>query len=118
MGAELSEKMQLGIVTKMVASTILSFARRVLKNMHFSFGESMQSVSNPDEIELPHVTFPLTRGMDRLIITEPGGTPPPLGIEFYETDESRIARKGGKGKPSTHPTKLISDPISCCLRLN
>ena len=98
MGAELTEKMQLGIVTKMVASTVLSFAKRILKNMHFSFGESSKNISNVDEIELPHVTFPLSRGMDRLIVTEPGGTPPPLGIEFNETEESRVARKGGKGQ--------------------
>lgn len=95
MGAELTERLQMGLVTKTVAGMILAFGKRVLKNLHYSFGESIKG--NADEIELPHVTFPLSRGMDRLIITAPGERVPPLGIEFTESDESRIARKGGKG---------------------
>lgn len=95
MGAELTEKMHMGLVTKTVAGMILSFARRVLKNLHYSFGEKGEV--SADEIELPHITFPLSRGMDRLMITPEGEEPPPLGREFMEPDETRIPRRNGKG---------------------
>lgn len=47
---------------------------------------------------MPHVTFPLSRGMDRLIITPPGEKPPPIGEDIREVDELRIARRGGRGE--------------------
>jgi hypothetical protein len=98
MGAELTEPMQLGLVTKAVAGMVLSFSKRLIKNLHYSFGESGKAVEGADEIELPHVTFPLLRGMDRLIISKPGDTPPALGQELVETEEQRLARRGGKGE--------------------
>ncbi len=97
MGAELTERMHMGLVTKTVAGMILTFARRVLKNLHYSFGDKGDAHS-ADEIELPHLTFPLSRGMDRLVITPPGEDPPPLGREFDEPDDIRIPRRGGKGE--------------------
>jgi hypothetical protein len=42
MGAELGERMQLGLVTKTVAGMVLTFARRLIKNLHYSFGESLK----------------------------------------------------------------------------
>jgi hypothetical protein len=47
---------------------------------------------------MPHVTFPLSRGMDRLIITPPGEKAPPIGEDIREVDELRIARRGGRGE--------------------
>lgn len=34
--------------------------------------------------ELPHLTFPLFRVMDRVIVTPPGGVLPELGKELKE----------------------------------
>ena len=108
MGAELTERLQMGLVTKTVAGMILAFGRRVLKNLHYSFGESVKG--DAEEIELPHVTFPLSRGMDRLIITPPEERPPPLGIEFMEPDELRIPRRGGKGAYIYRPYVVMHAP--------
>ena len=99
MGAELTERMHMGLVTKTVAGMILGFARRVLKNLHYSFGDKPGGVQEADEMELPHLTFPLSRGMDRLVITPVGGKIPPLGKEFFEPDEVRIPRRGKGEEP-------------------
>lgn len=98
MGAELGERMQLGLVTKTVAGMVLTFGKRLIKNLHYSFGESLKGVSSAEDIEMPHVTFPLSRGMDRLIITPPGEKPPPIGTDIREPEEARVARRGGKGR--------------------
>jgi hypothetical protein len=48
--------------------------------------------------ELPHLTFPLFRVMDRVIVTPPGGELPELGRELVEEEQQRKDRRAGKGE--------------------
>lgn len=47
--------------------------------------------------ELPHLTFPLFRVMDRVIVTPPGGELPQLGRELVEDEQQRKDRRAGRG---------------------
>ncbi len=40
----------------------------------------------------PFITAPLLRGMDRVVVTPQGQTPPPMGKSFEETPENRRRR--------------------------
>lgn len=48
--------------------------------------------------ELPHLTFPLFRVMDRVIVTPPGGELPELGQELKEDEQQRKDRRAGRGE--------------------
>ena len=56
--------------------------------MHHSFGDSNNN-------ELPHITGPFWSSIDRLIITRPNETPPPLKEIFPEDIDSRKYRRKG-----------------------
>lgn len=85
-GAEVSKKMELGLITKGVCSTIVKFCKTMNSSMHHSFGDSKN-------MELPHLASPFWSTMDRIIITPKGGVLPPMMIPFEEPIESRHKRK-------------------------
>ena len=98
LGGELFDKMQMSFVTRSLLSFLMKFAMSLNPFLHFSFGEE----HTPDGMfEFPHLTFPLFRVMDRVVVTPPGGVPPELGCELPEETADRLARRSGKGPHMT-----------------
>lgn len=94
LGGELADRMQVSFVTRSLLSFLMKFAMSLNPFLHFGFGDEPK----PDgTFEYPHLTFPLFRVMDRVVVTAPGETPPELGKELPEVDSDRLLRRSGKG---------------------
>ena len=87
-GADISTKMELGIITKSFCRAILSFARTMAEDLHYSFGDYPDSPN----YEIPHLVGPLFKSMDRVVVTPAGQEPPKIGTPFYEDLERRRIR--------------------------
>lgn len=86
-GAEISKKMELGMITRSLCRSIMQFARSKLPSLHHSFGDD-------NNVEWPHITGPLWSMSDLMVVTKPGETPPPLGRgALPESAESRRMRR-------------------------
>ena len=72
MGAEITKKMELGLLSKGLCAGILKLGRTVNAYLHHSFGDN-------NDVELPHITGPLWSAIDRLVITAEGQPAPQLG---------------------------------------
>jgi hypothetical protein len=94
LGGELTDKMQVSFIMRSLLSFIMKFAMSLNPFLHFSFGEDPQS---DGRYEFPHLTFPLFRVMDRVVVTAPGEELPELGKELPETESDRVLRRNGKG---------------------
>jgi hypothetical protein len=94
LGGELADRMQVSFVTRSLLSFLMKFAMSLNPFLHFGFGDEPKPDGN---FELPHLTFPLFRVMDRVVVTAPGETPPELGKELPEVDSDRLLRRSGKG---------------------
>lgn len=86
-GAEITKNMNLGIITRGICGSILQFVRSINPFIHHSFGDS-------NNLELPHITGPLWCMSDRIVVTLPGETPPPLGQILPENEAKRTLRRG------------------------
>ena len=86
MGAEITRKMELGLFTKGICSSILQIVRAVNPYLHHSFGDNK-------DFELPHIVGPMWSLFDRLEITPPGGTIPTLGGLLSEDAGHRSQRR-------------------------
>ncbi|KAG5185201.1 hypothetical protein JKP88DRAFT_152996, partial [Tribonema minus] len=86
--------MKLGLVTMGLCRAMLSFAQRLNRNMHYSFGSK-------DNSELPHISFPLVTNVDTLLVTPQGEAPPPLGQRFVEDPVLKKERMSGKAGPAS-----------------
>ena len=86
MGAEVTKRMELGMIGKAMSGTILQIGKKVNAFMHHSFGDKKN-------FELPHITSPVWSTIDKLMITPAGQEPPALGVPFPETAESREVRR-------------------------
>ncbi|CAN0079411.1 unnamed protein product [Pylaiella littoralis] len=95
MGGELGQRPKQGLVTQTVSKIVMSFAKQMVKSLHYSFGER-RPPSDPLDVEKPHVTFPLYRVMDWFVVTPKAEAPPALGGDLSESAEERVARRGGK----------------------
>jgi hypothetical protein len=71
MGAETSAPMSLGIVARSVCQVLLKVLSSMNRLMHWSFGSFKTD-------ESAHITFPLQMATDRLLVTPPRETPPPM----------------------------------------
>jgi hypothetical protein len=85
-GGEISKKMELGLFTRGLCHSILQFCKTFTPAIHSSFGDNQN-------IEFAHISSPFWTTVDRLVITRPTQTPPSLSQPFYESVESRKARK-------------------------
>lgn len=86
-GAQISKKMELGMLTRAMCRTIMNFARSKNPLIHHSFGDD-------ENVEIPHITGPLWSMSDRVVVTPPGETPPSLGkIALPEPIEVRVPRR-------------------------
>ena len=85
LGAEITERMHLGLVVRGLARVLLNFMRKKLPGMHYSFGDRQDA-------QLPHIVMPLWGTADQMVVTPPGESPPPLGWRLEEPPPHRIAR--------------------------
>lgn len=85
-GAEITKKMELGLLTRGLCSSILKLGRAVNAHLHHSFGDDRN-------FELPHITGPMWSAIDRLNIAPKGQTPPTLGLQVPEDPVSRSVRR-------------------------
>jgi len=102
-GAEVSEQMKLGLVSKGLSSILLKLMGRFYPDMHHSFGDKQN-------VEQAHIVFPAWQFFGNIIATKPGDIPPPISQPFAEPQESINARKAsdGTGKWNTDDTFSLS----------
>ena len=89
MGAYVSNKMELGLITRSLAKAALSYVGARVTNMHYSFGDADQT---DPAFQLPHCVSPMFTTFDKIIVTPPGGTPPKISDPFEEDPEFRKIR--------------------------
>jgi hypothetical protein len=94
LGGELTEKMQVSFIMRSLLSFLMKFAMSLNPFLHFSFGEDPKA---DGKYECPHLTFPLFRVMDRVVVSAPGEELPELGKELPESEADRALRRNGKG---------------------
>lgn len=87
-GADAVNKMELGLLTRSFCRVILQFVMTMVRNLHYSFGESPDT----EDYEISHIVAPLFSTMDKIVVTLPGETPPPMGVPFPEDQEFRKLR--------------------------
>lgn len=88
-GMEISDPMRLGLLANGMCNILLKMSQKFNPQIHYSFG---------DDKERPHICFPASTFFEQLLITPPGETPPPLGVEFEESPQSVQLRKAYKSK--------------------
>jgi hypothetical protein len=88
-GAEVSEKIDMGFFNNMLAKAAISFCGTLVSDLHASFGNAPST----HNFEMPHLVAPLFPTFDRVVITHPGDTPPAMGTPFQETEEQRSIRR-------------------------
>jgi phage tail tube protein FII len=64
-GADITKKMELGILTRSMCRMVLKFVGTMVNDLHYSFGDS----PNAKDAESPHLVAPLLRGMDKVVVT-------------------------------------------------
>lgn len=89
MGAYVSNKMELGLITRSIAKAALSYVGSRVTNMHYSFGDSDP---NDPAFQLPHCVSPMFVTFDKIIVTPPGETPPKIRDPYDEDPEYRKMR--------------------------
>lgn len=87
-GMEVTNKMELGLITRSVSKAVLKFCGTMISGIQHSFGDSQ---SNP-EYQLPHLVAPMFSGLDKVVITPPGQIPPKLGTPLVEDPEFKKQR--------------------------
>ncbi|EWM27307.1 hypothetical protein Naga_102134g1 [Nannochloropsis gaditana] len=93
--------MELGLLAKGFAQTILAFVRAINPDMKHSFGDDNNTT-------LPHITVPLFHAAESFIITPAGAAPPPLGINFVTSETDKARRAGKIPLPRFDTTSTIS----------
>ena len=93
-GVEVSKKMELSMMMKSVSRIGLKFVQSIVNDLKYSFGDK----PSDSDAEDPHIVAPILKGMDRVVITKSGETPPPLGTYLPESAESRKKRMNSNEK--------------------
>ena len=82
-GAEVTEKMKLGLVSRGLCQVLLKLVQTFNQNIHYSFG---------DGEEMAHICAPAYTFFERVVATPQGETPPPMDEPFPESAESLALR--------------------------
>lgn len=83
-GAEISQKMKVGLLTKGILSLLIKLLQKFFSDLRYSFG---------DGEEWPRIVAPAHTAVESFIVTPPGETPPELcAAPFPETKESKAER--------------------------
>lgn len=80
MGLEINLPLKLSLVARGVAMSLVRFVKSVEADLHTSSGDKNNS-------ELPHMVTRHFKGVDYLIITPDGETPPPLGKSLIGSEK-------------------------------
>lgn len=94
-GAEISNQMKLGLITRGLCSILLKLVESFYNNIHYSFGDH-------NNIELPHIVAPANAFFDVMIQTPNNEIPPNINELFVETSESVSLRKKSSSSNSTN----------------
>jgi hypothetical protein len=86
-GAEISQHMKLGLIGRSLAQLLLKLCESFVGTIHYSFGDGQES---------PHIVAPAIKMFERIVITPPGQTPPPMHEPFEESADSIAQRKRTK----------------------
>ena len=115
LGCELEHAIKVGTLTKGLVGILLAMVRRINPGFHYAWGPASAAcctTNPPGEYEKTHLSFPVEASMDRIVITKPGQTPPTLGQELEETNESvKRRRKTGAGAVDWN----LEDTYTMCL---
>jgi hypothetical protein len=87
-GAESSNKMELGLITRGISKAVCNFCGTLVNDLHFSFGDNPKD----QNYQVPHIVSPIFPTLDKVLITPPGEIPPPLGVPFVEDPAYRKER--------------------------
>ena len=88
---------KMGIIQRALVTACLAFLKKTRPSFHYSLGGSSER-SDDGKFEKPHLANFVERGLDRVVITKPGGTPPKLGGDIHEDLAHYKKRKAGKIK--------------------
>ncbi len=88
-GAEVTNKVDLGIITRSLAKAAIKFCGTLVSDLHSSFGDDPET----SNYEMPHLVSPLFPTFDKIVVSAPNETPPTMGYPFPETIEQRRARQ-------------------------
>eukprot|EP00547_Thalassionema_nitzschioides_P000157 CAMPEP_0194213552 /NCGR_PEP_ID=MMETSP0156-20130528/14236_1 /TAXON_ID=33649 /ORGANISM="Thalassionema nitzschioides, Strain L26-B" /LENGTH=347 /DNA_ID=CAMNT_0038941605 /DNA_START=6 /DNA_END=1046 /DNA_ORIENTATION=+ len=94
MACEIEKPLEFGRFQKAVVSACIAFMRKVSPSFHCTINGSPPTKDG--KYEKAHISFELEKAMDRVHITKPGETLPPLGQAIPETSEDQKRRKSGK----------------------
>jgi Protein of unknown function (DUF1769) len=120
LGCELEHSIKVGTLTKGLVNILLAMVKRINPGFHYSWGIDPNTLNNAkvknsiarNEYEKTHLSFPVEASMDRIVITKPGETPPQLGFELDESNESvKRRRKMGAGSVDWN----LNDTYTMCL---
>ena len=115
LGCELEKPIRVGAITKGLVNILLAMVRRINPGFHYSWGPDAkltQQLLDSGEYEKTHLSFPVEASMDRIVISKPGETPPELGHELYESNESvKRRRRMGFGSVEWN----LEDTYTMCL---
>lgn len=101
-GADITTKMELGIITGSVCRMLLKFIQGIVSDLHYSFGDHQSdpnyevlklhrtSTGNPFihvfplilsffYVQSAHLVAPLMKALDRVVVTPAGQGVPPIG---------------------------------------
>jgi hypothetical protein len=93
---DLTQPIKLGLVQRAFVSAAMKFVRSSNPSFHYSVQGSFDEIGgHKGDYERPHMAFPVQDGMNRVVVTPPGQTPPRLGTVVEEDDESLMRRKKG-----------------------
>ncbi|GAX13584.1 hypothetical protein FisN_3Lh154 [Fistulifera solaris] len=113
LGCELEHQIKCGTITKAMENLLLTMVRRINPGFHYSWGpEPSKKDYASGTYEKTHLSFPVEASMDRIIVSKPGETPPELGYELFESNESvKRRRKMGAGSVVWN----LEDTYTMCL---
>ena len=83
-GGQVSDPMQLGLITRGVCSVLLRLIESFQKHVHYSYGSSTESA---------HIVAPAHSFFERVVVTPAGEPPPPMEETFPETPAAMAQRK-------------------------
>jgi hypothetical protein len=91
-GTESMIEMKLGLIPRSIVKAVLQFFGSAISGLQHSLGDSQ---NNPD-FQYPHLVAGMFSSLDKVVVTPPGQTPPPLGAPLPEDPEYKKLRKNFK----------------------
>jgi len=89
-GAEVSNQMKLGLLSKGLCGVLLRLVESFNSQLHYSYGDSKGD-------EKPHIAVPAYSFFERVVVTPQGEQPPPIDELFGESSASATSRKRSNG---------------------